>query len=124
MSYKKINGKILCGIILYAAALASSAYGYYQLRDYGQQSVQELVLPYEATQVVIFPYQATALMIVALIMAIIGSTLILMGKGDQIMNQRSSEEPEEEGFSTEKERDKAEEDQTDEKISRMDRIIL
>ncbi len=41
-------------------------------------------------------------------------------------DSRSSEEPEEEGFSTEKEkeRDKAEEDQTDEKISRMDRIIL
>lgn len=84
MFKKNANKKSMVGMLLYVFSLGLAGYGYYQLCEAGQQAAQEMT----------FPYEAMALFIGALMLTIIGSTLILLSKGDQIMDKLPSEEPE------------------------------
>lgn len=114
MFKKNANGKGKFGMMLYVLSIALVGYGTYQLHVYGQQAIPEGL----------FPYQAIALFVVALMMTVIASTLVLLGKGDQIMDKMPVDEPEEERYPTgkEKEHEAVEKVQQENKSGFIDRI--
>lgn len=115
MFKKNVSGKGKAGILLCVVSLFLAGYGYYLLREVGQQAAQGVLF-------LLFPYQAIALFVVALMMAMFGSTLILLGKGGQVMATLTTEEPEDERFPTGKAEESNEEVVSDKKAGLVERI--